>query len=324
MARKKAINKTQFPPFSPDLQLQFWARLQQIRNKYLSDALSQTIKDLDITKLDGELAVFVGSARLAAVAAYSLRGETFFPVPYLLRTKPMLLGYYRLLYGLSQKEFYKHPFGRFRAMEENNQLSTENEHLLSPLCRSLGETAWQLLSGIQPLSTATIHELQLLTVGPQLRGSRNVTIGQGATARVFELVRDLLSNHIESSTKTVITVKNASGRIVQIAFASDPDITIIETLPSGAIPSVSIEIKGGADISNVHNRIGEAEKSHQKAKAAGFTSFWTILKARITDTAAKRGSPTTNVFFNLDEILKAGTAQHSQFRDLLYHTIGVG
>jgi len=142
MARKRAINKTQFPPFSPDLQLQFWARLQQIRNKYLSDALSQTIKDLDITKLDGELAVFVGSARLAAVAAYSLRGETFFPVPYLLRTKPMLLGYYRLLYGLSQKEFYKHPFGRFRAMEENNQLSTENENLLSPLCRSLGETAW--------------------------------------------------------------------------------------------------------------------------------------------------------------------------------------
>jgi len=141
---------------------------------------------------------------------------------------------------------------------------------------------------------------------------------------VFELVRDLLSSHIESSTKTVITVKNASGRIVQIAFASDPDITIIETLPSGAIPSVSIEIKGGADISNVHNRIGEAEKSHQKAKAAGFPSCWTILKARITDAAARRGSPTTNVFFNLDQILKPGTAQHLQFRDLLYHTIGVG
>jgi len=324
MARKTAISRPQFPPFSPDLQLQFWARLQQIRNEYLSDALSQTVKELDIAKLDGELATFVGSARLAAVAAYSLRGETFFPVPYILKTKPMLLGYYRLLYGLSQKEFYKHPFSRFRVMEEQNQLSTANEHFLPPLCKSLGQTAWALFSGIQPLSPATIHELQLLTVGPQLRGSRNVRIGQGATARVFELVRHLVSSHIESSTNTVITVKNASGRMVQIAFAADPDNTIIEMLPSGAIPSVSIEIKGGADVSNVHNRIGEAEKSHQKAKAAGFTNFWTILRAKISETAAKRGSPTTNVFFNLDEMLKAGTHPHSQFRDLLYHTIGVG
>lgn len=324
MAKKATPSKTRFPSFTPDLQLQFWARLQRIRNEYLSDALSQTVKDLDITKLDGELGTFIGSARLAAVAAYSLRGETFFPVPYLLKCKPMLLGYYRLLYGLSQKEFYKYPFSRFRAMEEQNQLSTANEELLPSLCTSLGETAWRLFSGIQPLSTATIHELQLLTVGPQLRGSRNVRIGQGATAKVFELVRRLVSSHIESSTNTVITVKNASGRVVQIAFASDPDITIIEMLPSGAIPSVSIEIKGGADVSNVHNRIGEAEKSHQKAKATGFTSFWTILKAKVSETAAKRGSPTTTVFFNLDEILKSGSPGHVQFRDLLHHTIGIG
>lgn len=312
------------PSFSPDLQLQFWARLQQIRNKYLSEALSQTVKDLDITKLDDELGEFVGSSRLAALAAYSLRGETFFPVPYLLKCKPLLLGYYRLLYGLSQKEFYKKPFSRFKPMEEQNQLSSANEEFLPPLCKSLVETAWKLFSGIQPVSEVTIRELQLLTVGPQLRGSQNVRIGQGATARVFDLVRHLVSNYVESSTDTVITVKNASGRVVQIAFAADPDITIIEMLPSGAIPSVSIEIKGGADVSNVHNRIGEAEKSHQKAKAIGFTSFWTILKAKISESAAKRGSPTTTVFFNLDEILKAGSPAHVQFRDLLHHTIGIG
>ena len=29
-----------------------------------------------------------------------------------------------------------------------------------------------------------------------------------------------------------------------------------------------------------HNRIGEAEKSHQKAKAGGFTRYWTILKGQ--------------------------------------------
>jgi hypothetical protein len=32
---------------------------------------------------------------------------------------------------------------------------------------------------------------------------------------------------------------------------------------------VAVEIKGGKDYSNIHNRIGEAEKSHQKAKKEG-------------------------------------------------------
>jgi hypothetical protein len=98
----------------------------------------------------------------------------------------------------------------------------------------------------------------------------------------------------------------------------------LELLPSGAIPSVSIEIKGGRDVSNVHNRIGEAEKSHQKARASGFTQFWTILKARIDETTARRESPTTTTFFNLDEVLTEGTGGHIQFRDLLHHTIGIG
>jgi hypothetical protein len=32
----------------------------------------------------------------------------------------------------------------------------------------------------------------------------------------------------------------------------------------------AIEIKGGRDYSNIHNRIGEAEKSHQKAEKQGY------------------------------------------------------
>ena len=43
-------------------------------------------------------------------------------------------------------------------------------------------------------------------------------------------------------------------------FAADPDICIREELPSGKFRNlVAIEIKGGKDYSNVHNRIGEAE-----------------------------------------------------------------
>jgi hypothetical protein len=107
---------------------------------------------------------------------------------------------------------------------------------------------------------------------------------------------------VQSSTAQVIEVKNAAGRIVQIAFAADPDITIIERLATEAMPNTSIEIKGGTDVSNVHNRIGEAEKSHLKAKAEGFTRFWTIVRAKIDAAMARKQSPTTTEFFNLDEI----------------------
>jgi hypothetical protein len=312
------------PVHQPDLQIDFWARLQQIRNKFLGEGLSQTVAALSIHEIDQQLFDLVGNERLAALAAQGLRGETFYAIPIILQTNPQLLGYYRLLYGLSQKEFYKGSFARFRSMEMDNVLTADNLARLRTLCESLAETAAVLVTGIQPASQKTIHELQLLTLGPQFRGSQNVAIGKGATKKVFDLIRGLVRDHIESSTDRVITLKNAAGRIVQISFASDPDITIIEMLPSEAMPNTSIEIKGGGDVSNVHNRIGEAEKSHLNARKSGFTRFWTILRARVDPEAAKRQSPTTTAFFNLDEIVKTRTAEHRRFKELLQQTIGIG
>jgi hypothetical protein len=167
--------------------------------------------------------------------------------------------------------------------------------------------------------------LQLLTVGPQLRGSQNNLIGSKATRQVFNLVKSLISSrHVQSSTAQVIEVKNAAGQTVQIAFAADPDITIIERLATTeAMPNTSIEIKGGKDVSNVHNRIGEAEKSHLKAKAEGFTRFWTIVRAKIDPTLARRQSPTTTEFFSLEDILNPAHASHRRFKALLHQAIGI-
>jgi len=81
--------------------------------------------------------------------------------------------------------------------------------------------------------------------------------------------------------------------------------------------------KGGTDISNVHNRIGEAEKSHLKAKAEGFTRFWTIVRARIDPALARRQSPTTTDFFNLDEIQSRSHASYKRFKALLHQALGI-
>ena len=97
---------------------------------------------------------------------------------------------------------------------------------------------------------------------------------------------------------------NAANRRVVIAFASDPDIVIRERLSTGADRNViAIEIKGGHDVSNIHNRVGDAEKSHQKAREAGFVECWTIINVdRFDEVKLRRESPATDRFFRLSAL----------------------
>jgi hypothetical protein len=295
-----------------------------VRDRHLGPALAATVGQLDPPLLDGQLAQYVDRKRLMRLSSYGVRGEVLLPVPCVLEARPCLLGYYRLLYGLSQKEFYnKGPFGRFRAMEDDDHLRPGIAEQLPALCASLVQTGQQLLDALPRLSYDMVHELQLLTFGPQLRGSRNTRIGQAATVAVFDLIKRLVSGYIVHATPRVLTLRNDSDRRIAVEFASDPDIRITESADSGTLPLVSVEIKGGGDRSNIHNRIGEAEKSHQKAKQRGFAHFWTILAARVDLTMAQRESPTTTRFFHLSDILDPAHEAHGQFRDALASQLGI-
>jgi len=69
----------------------------------------------------------------------------------------------------------------------------------------------------------------------------------------------------------------------------------------------AIEIKGGSDYANIHNRAGEAEKSHQSAKARGANSLWTIIACAKADMKKlKTESPTTDQFFDIEQV-RAGS-----------------
>jgi hypothetical protein len=318
------MSKPCFPTLDPGLQVAFYYRFQTIRRLHLRDALRETVARLDLEALDGELREMVDARALQRTAAFGLRGELLFPAPLLLHSNPFLLGYYRLLYGLSQKEFYaKGPFGRFKSLEEAGRCSEPLRLLLRPLCASLIGTGERLVGGLDELNQDVIHELQLLTIGPQLRGSENTRIGQSATREVRDLILRIVAPHVCEQTDRTIVLRNSSDRIVLIEFFADPDVRITEKLPTGTRPTLSIEIKGGADVSNIHNRLGEAEKSHQKARNAGFFEFWTVLRADFTAESAKRESPTTSRFFNLDRICAPRTAEHREFRELLSSLIGI-
>ena len=312
------------PVLKPNLQVSFYVRLQTFRHSYLSEALSATVKNLEITRIDKELAVYVEPKSLSKLASFGLRGEIVFPIPYILRARPSLLGYYRLLFGLSQKEFYRNNLvAGFKRLEDKNEIPDRLYTRLDELCRSLVATGVLLLQAINELDLRTVRDLQLLTLGAQLRGGQNTKLGKDAAAEVFSVIERLVhGNLIEEGTQKLV-LKNAAGREVIVAFSSDPDIAITEIMKTGSRPLVSIEIKGGTDISNIHNRIGEAEKSHQKAKSKGFFEFWTILGADIEFEVARRESPTTSRLFHLSQLRIPTSDEYASFRDYFQSVVGI-
>jgi len=315
-----------FPVLSPDLQISFYFRFQEIKNLYLGDALQKAIINMDIPELDSQLGNLVPKEYLNRVSSFGIRGETYFPVPYIIESAPYLLGYYRLLYGLSQKDFYhKNTFSGFKPLEQQGRIPDKVTNLIPALCRSLISTGQILLDAIDILSLEIIRTLQIITVGPQLRGSTLNKIGQKAIAEVYKIIENIVKPYITSSAPRSITIRNEPGSTVLINFSADPDVSIKEILPTGVNPIVAIEIKGGGDASNVFNRIGEAEKSHESARESGFHHLWTIVRAAFNKERLKIKYPNlrTTQFYNLNNLNDNTSQEYQRFNDLFCSLISI-
>jgi hypothetical protein len=313
----------------PELQISFAKILQKIRETYLQEALSKTIDTIDLSKLDKELSKFVPEKYLKLLAKHGLRGELVYPVPYLLETNPSLLGYYRLLLGFSQKEFYSSAFGisAFKSLEMKGILLERHKSKLSDLCKALVKSSMAFVDGIgiDNLSSNILDDLALLTIGPQLRGGANVEKGTAGIYDVFNIIYKIVEKSIRMSKHNKIELINAAGRKVLIEFASDPDIVIREEIGEDRYRNiVAIEVKGGKDFSNIHNRVGEAEKSHQKAKQSGYVECWTVVNVdRIDIEMAKRESPSTNNFYIISQLILSKGNEYKNFRENIISLTGI-
>jgi hypothetical protein len=313
----------------PELQIDFSFALTQIRSLYLQEALSNTVQKLAIAEIDRELAGMVPPTSLASLARHGLRGELLFPVPSVLKANPLLLGYYRLLLGFSQKEFYTARTGAslFKGMEEKGRLSEKAESQLPGLCRALIKSCCILLDGVGPerISRDLLDDLTILTLGPQLRGGANVRKGSAAIVRVFKVIHAIVKHAALKSLASRIVIRNAAGRKVLIEFAPDPDIIIREEMSSNNYRNmIALEIKGGTDFSNIHNRLGEAEKSHQKARNAGYVECWTVVNVdRIDMNLAKKESPSTNRFYRLSELETGTGEEYTDFKNRIVSLTGI-
>lgn len=308
----------------PDVQLDFARQMSEIRKRCLWEGLQSTLQRLKIPEVDEQLAKYASEEGLSKLAVSGLRGELVYPIPLILLASPSLLAYYRLLFGISQKEFFgKGGFGAFKRMEDRGELTPTSNSKIGELCKNLCLTADSLVLGLDDLSHSLVKDLQLLTLGAQLRGSRNTKIGALASQQVLELIAQIVGRAMTTRNDRGLEFKNAAGRQVRVEFASDPDVKVTELSGDTTRLILSIEIKGGADKSNIHNRLGEAEKSHLKAKQAGCAELWTLIRVPLDDQSARRGSPTTTRFFHLDLVLQSKTAEHKAFRSALIMHLGL-
>jgi len=310
---------------SPDLQIQFAKNLLELQGSSLQQALFEEVAKMSIPIIDRELAQFANQSALSILAGEGMRGELVFAVPSILLSAPRLLAYYRLMLGASQKSFYSMKgYARFKPMESSG--IRPDERAVRDLCMVLCDSADRLVCGLNSvrLNADLLKDLSLLTLGSQLRGGANVRKGEEGIGQVLAAIKDIISPYAKLVGNRYIAVTNSAGRAVTVRMAADPDIVICEKLKTGERLIIAIEVKAGTDFSNVHNRTGEAEKSHQKARANGFTECWTILNVdRVDFDKARKESPSTDRFYLLSQIISRKGEGYSDFRERLLALIGL-
>lgn len=302
----RSVPEYTFPP--PDRQVYIHAFLDAARPTVLHDAVRNAVRSVPPATLSAELQAYAPATGLAMLQGTTVRDELVFAVPSALRASPSIVGYYRLLLGISQKQFYATSAGlsQFKSMEDRGVIRKGADADIPDLCRAMNDAIGAFLAAI-PTGTlrADVEQLPLITLGAQADGSWRNRIGERATLEVYNALKQVIIASGQSYTDVgaSLTVTNSSGREVVIALSPDPDVEIRERLGDRDYLRAAIEIKGGSDNANVHNRAGEAEKSHQKAKGRGANAFWTIIACNATDLPMLRAeSPTTQQWFAIDEV----------------------
>ena len=313
-------------PLSVSRQVAAHQLLVSARKTWLVDALQAALGSIDPQLLRTQIGQYVPPDVQQALAAAGIRDEYVFPTPVVLEAQPTLVAYYRLLMGVSQKMFYRTGtgMGQFKSME-TGRLTANQRKALPAFCRAMNASLADLVRQLSPsITQRDVSELPLLTLGSQFQGANNVTIGQQAILGVFLTLREVLDPHVTQSSDRALTLVNSAGRAVRLTLRSDPDISIEEQAGTAWRKRVAIEIKGGTDVSNAHNRAGEAEKSHQKAKAEGFRECWTVIITKglsLEKLAAE--SPTTDIWFDTSQILARQGKDWEEFRSRLIEVVGV-
>ena len=326
----KVVPRKRLPPISAPSaarQVAFYQLLVAARKQWFIDALRDVLSRLDQAVIKAQAGEYIPQEAQKILATAGIRDEHVFPLPAILEERPSLVGYYRLLFGAGKaKSFYRQGtgMGMFKSMEERGTLNEAQKKRLPDFCRAMASSLAELVKQIPNITDRDIKELPLLTFGSQLQGANNTQIGKKAVEGVFLAISEIVKRHLRKQEVRKLTVLNASGRTVTISLGSDPDVSVDEVVDNRVHRRVAVEIKGGTDVSNVHNRAGEAEKSHTKAKRKGYRDFWTLISKTGVDIAKLEAeSQTTTLWFNVAQVLARKGADWEEFRGRIAGEVGI-
>lgn len=307
-------------------QIQTQKILHEYRDRMLGENLKIAVATIDPDILQSEIAKFVNKDCRMILQRLSVREETMFALPCVLNSNPTLLGYYRLLMGISEKQFYTSSTGLsiFKPMEHDGKITKNSEQEINNLCYAINSAMENLLKNVNHSTlTQDLKALPLMTLGVYADGVWRNIIGTQAALHVFGTIKQI----VKSSDANIITdedkclrFKNGTGSIYQVIPSSDPDISIFLEEPSEE-KLLCIEIKGGQDVANVHNRAGEAEKAHLKTNQAGWLEKWTViylvgLQRKQADKLLTE-SPSTNAWFDINEVCAQSGNTYESFKHAL-------
>lgn len=297
------------------------------RKVWLSDALKDAMNNVSPTTLRQQIDLYVPQPAQKVLAVAGIRDEAVFPVPVVIESKPTLIAYYRLLLGVSQKRFYTASTGMtpFRRLEDGAPLRGPVRAQLPAFCRSMCLALSEVILQVDDaLEARDVEALQLLTLGSYFYGSLNNKIGAAATLGVFTAISEIVEQFIETQGANELQLGMPDGRRIKVVVASDPDVRIVEIDRGRERALVSIEIKGGTDKANVYNRGGEAEKSHQGARARGYETCWTVINTSNVDMQKlMQGSPSTNAWFDTNELVGQTGQDWARFQAAVLDAIGI-
>ena len=251
-----------------------------------------------------------------------------FALPCVLKSNPTLLGYYRLLMGISEKQFYTSSTGLsiFKPMEHDGRITKNFEQEINNLCYAINFAMGNLLKSVNRSTlTQDLESLPLMTLGVYADGVWRNIIGTQAALHVFGTIKQIVKlsdADIITDEDKCLRFKNGAGAIYRVIPSSDPDISVFLEEPSEE-KLLCIEIKGGQDVANVHNRAGEAEKAHLKASQAGWPEKWTViylvgLQHKQADKLLTE-SPSTDAWFDINEVCAQSGKTYESFK----HTLAV-
>ena len=304
----KKLGRLRFKRIQADRPIDIYEALVAARRLQLQPALARAVSEVGVAVIDEELKKLVPSGALNHVAGLGLRGERVFPVPSILEHAPPLIGYYRMLLGISKKEFQqtnKLGYGPWLGAEERAVMSPDLVSALPRFCTALIEPLVKVVYAMDTFDNQDLSDLALLTLGPTLQGGRNNVIGSRASRAVFESLRALVADRTTFDSERLVRFMSPSGQAFVLIEGSDPDVRLDAVAPNGEeTPVVAMEIKGGKDASNAHNRAGEAEKSHIKARIAGYGHRWTIMVVRgLYRERLQEETPSSTELFDASQIM---------------------